>query len=84
MNTTQKTVFDYKATLLSGEEVKMLDYKGTVLLIINVATMSDKTATEFKQMNDLAETLGKKLQILAFPCNQFGNQVSYYILINKQ
>lgn len=57
-----------------GKEVKLSDYKGKVLLIVNVASYCGFT----KQYSGLEEIYKKYkekgFEILAFPCNQFGEQ----------
>jgi len=59
---------------IDGKEVKLSDYNGKVLLIVNVASYCGFT----KQYSGLEEIYkkykDKGFEILAFPCNQFGNQ----------
>jgi glutathione peroxidase len=59
---------------IDGKEVKLSDYSGKVLLIVNVASYCGYT----KQYSGLEEIYkkykDKGFEILAFPCNQFGNQ----------
>ncbi|MBP9582870.1 MAG: glutathione peroxidase [Ignavibacteriaceae bacterium] len=59
---------------INGKEVKLSDYKGKVLLIVNVASYCGFT----KQYSGLEEIYkkykDKGFEILAFPCNQFGEQ----------
>lgn len=59
---------------INGKEVKLSDYKGKVLLIVNVASYCGFT----KQYAGLEEIYkkykDKGFEILAFPCNQFGEQ----------
>jgi glutathione peroxidase len=59
---------------IDGKEVKLSEYKGKVLLIVNVASYCGYT----KQYAGLEEIYkkykNKGFEILAFPCNQFGNQ----------
>ena len=67
-------VYDFKVKDDAGKEVSLSDYKGKVLLIVNTATRCGFTP----QYNEL-EALYKKyrsegLEILDFPCNQFGQQ----------
>jgi len=50
------------------------DYSGNVLLIVNVASYCGFTA-QYKDLQKLHELYSDKgLKILAFPCNDFGNQ----------
>ncbi|MBR3564218.1 MAG: glutathione peroxidase [Clostridia bacterium] len=68
------TVYDFKVKDMNGEEVSLKDYEGKVLLIVNTATECGFTPqyTELQEMYDAYHDRG--LEILDFPCNQFGNQ----------
>lgn len=59
---------------IDGKDVNLSDYKGKVLLIVNVASYCGYT----KQYTGLEELYkkykDKGFEILAFPCNQFGEQ----------
>lgn len=59
---------------IDGTDVKLSDYNGKVLLIVNVASYCGYT----KQYSGLEEIYRKYkdngFEILAFPCNQFGQQ----------
>ena len=66
-----------KGTQIVTSDKKILhlgDYKGKVLLIVNVASYCGFTA-QYKDLQKLHELYSDKgLKILAFPCNDFGNQ----------
>lgn len=68
-NISQITVKD-----IDGDSVNLADYNGKVLLIVNVASYCGYT----KQYSGLEELYkkykNKGFEILAFPCNQFGEQ----------
>lgn len=70
----KKNLFDFSAKLLSGELQKLSAYRGKVVLIENVASLWGTTTRDYSQMNQLVDMFGSKLQVLAFPCNQFGFQ----------
>ncbi|KAM7258090.1 hypothetical protein ACFE04_013831 [Oxalis oulophora] len=56
-------------------EVSLSEYRGKVLLIVNVASKCGLTQSNYKELNVLYEKYkGKGFEILAFPCNQFGGQ----------
>ena len=61
--------------LTSEKESKMLgDYSGNVLLIVNVASYCGNTK-QYEDLQNLHDMYSQKgLKILAFPCNDFGNQ----------
>tara|TARA_B100000963_G_scaffold24469_1_gene18284 strand:- start:560 stop:1039 length:480 start_codon:yes stop_codon:yes gene_type:complete len=56
------------------KNLKLGDFSGKVLLIVNVASYCGFTA-QYKDLQKLQELYGDKgFKILAFPCNDFGNQ----------
>ena len=68
------SIYDIKIVNRSGEEISLNDYKGKVLLVVNTAT-----GCGFTPQYEALESLYKKyhdkgLEILDFPCNQFGHQ----------
>ena len=69
-----QSLYDFNVKDDAGSDVSLSNYKGKVLLIVNTATRCGFTP----QYNEL-ETLYEKyaeagLEILDFPCNQFGAQ----------
>ena len=69
-----KTIYDFNATNIRGEEVSMSDFTGKVLLIVNTASKCGFTP-QFEGLENLYNQLnGSGLEILGFPCNQFGSQ----------
>lgn len=61
-------------TTMSGEQVTLADFAGKVLLIVNVASRCGLTP-QYSQLERLQREYGERgLQVLAFPCNQFGGQ----------
>ncbi|XP_051166599.1 uncharacterized protein LOC127284921 [Leptopilina boulardi] len=71
-----KTVYDFHAKDIDGNDVSLTKYKGSVLVIVNVATNCTLTDANYEQLQNLYQTYGnsKGLKILAFPCNQFAGQ----------
>lgn len=67
-------ISDVTVKNMDGQDVKLSDYKGKVLMIVNVASYCGYT----KQYSGLQEIYEKYspqgFEILAFPCNDFGNQ----------
>lgn len=59
---------------INGEEIKMEAYKGKVVLIVNTASKCGFTP-QFEELEQLYKEYKKDgLEILGFPCNQFGKQ----------
>ena len=68
------SIYDIKVKNRNGEDVSLNYFKGKVLIIVNTATgcgftpQYDGLEKLYKEYHD------KGLEILDFPCNQFGNQ----------
>lgn len=68
------SIYDYSVKNRNGEDISISNYKGKVLIIVNTAT-----GCGFTPQYEGLENLYKKyhnegLEILDFPCNQFGSQ----------
>ena len=69
VNISQVTV-----TLSNGKKQKFNEYKGKVLLIVNVASQCGFTK-QYEGLQALqTQYKSKGFEILAFPCNDFGSQ----------
>ncbi len=69
-------IYDFKVKAQDGSEVSLADYRGKVLLLVNTATGCGFTP-QYDELQDLYELHQKDgLEILDFPCNQFGEQAS--------
>ena len=67
-------IYDFKVRNAKGEEVPMTEYQGKVLLIVNTATGCGFTP-QYEGLQKLYDKYRDRgLEILDFPCNQFGHQ----------
>ena len=68
--------FDFSANDLNGQLIPLSTYKDNkVILVVNVASNCGYTHTNYNELQALYDRLHDKgLEILAFPCNQFGQQ----------
>lgn len=67
-------VYDFTVKDQQGAEVSLADYQGRVLLVVNTATECGFTPT-YAQLEELYRDLHNQgLDILDFPCDQFGHQ----------
>ena len=70
----QKSIYDITVLDRKGNEVSLADYKGKVLLIVNTATRCGFTP-QYEELEKIyGECREQGLEILDFPCNQFGQQ----------
>jgi glutathione peroxidase len=68
------TIYHHRAVTLDGRDVSLEDYKGKVLLIVNVASKCGFTP-QYTGLEELYQRFKDKgFEVLGFPCNQFGNQ----------
>ena len=68
------SVYDFEAQTITGQSVKLDQYKGKVVLIVNTASKCGFTP-QFEGLEALwKEYEAKGVVILGFPCNQFGSQ----------
>lgn len=67
-------VYDFTVEDNKGNEISLSKYEGKVLLIVNTATGCGFTP-QYEELEKLYEEAGSEnLEILDFPCNQFGQQ----------
>ena len=74
MRPDAKTVYDFDARQIDGQDLALSAFKGRVMLIVNTASQCGFTP-QFGGLEELHQTYGGKgLTVLGFPCNQFGAQ----------
>ncbi|WP_317932888.1 glutathione peroxidase [Halioxenophilus sp. WMMB6] len=68
------SIHDIEVTTIDGSPVKLGDYAGKALLIVNVASACGLTP-QYEALEALYEAKKDQgLEVLGFPCNQFGAQ----------
>ncbi len=69
-----KSVHDFSLNTLDGKPLRLADYAGKVMLLVNTASKCGLTP-QYEGLQALHEELkGKGLAVVGFPCNQFGGQ----------
>ena len=68
------SLYDFQAARIDGQPVRLSDYRGQVLLIVNTASACGFTP-QFAGLEELHKKYAARgLVLLGFPCNQFGKQ----------
>jgi glutathione peroxidase len=69
-----QTIHDFSAQTIDGKDKPLSDYRGHVVLIVNVASKCGLTP-QYEGLEKLHEAYGAKgLSVLGFPANEFGAQ----------
>ncbi len=68
------SLHDFTLDTIDGEERSLAEYRGQVVLVVNVASRCGLTP-QYDGLQRLQETYGSRgFSVLGFPCNQFGGQ----------
>ena len=74
IDSSSDNIKDVTVKDMSGKDIKLSDYKGKVLLIVNVASKCGNTP-QYEGLEAIYKKYKDKgFEILAFPCNDFGGQ----------
>jgi glutathione peroxidase len=69
-----QSIYDFSAKLLNGKTKKLSDFKGKALVVVNTASKCGLTP-QYEGLEALYKSYKDQgLEILGFPCNQFGEQ----------
>lgn len=69
-----KNLYDFEVIAQGNKRVSLADYKGKVVLVVNTASKCGFTPQYADLQALYAKYKGRGLEILDFPCNQFGGQ----------
>ncbi|HEY8458980.1 MAG TPA: DUF1573 domain-containing protein [Blastocatellia bacterium] len=73
-NMSEKSVLDFTLKNIDGKETKLSDYRGKVLLLVNVASQCGYTP-QYEGLQAIYSKYGSQgLVVLGFPANNFGGQ----------
>ncbi len=73
INSTGKTIYNFKVTALDGTTIDFASFKGKKILIVNTASLCGNTP-QYEGLEKLYESHKDKLVIVGFPANNFGSQ----------
>ncbi len=68
-----KSFYDFKMKSIDGKMINFSSFKGKKVLCVNVASKCGNTP-QYADLQKLNEMYGKKVAILGFPANNFGQQ----------
>ncbi len=69
-----KSIYDFTMKDIDGKDISLNNYKGKVVVIINVASKCGYTP-QYKEIQQFYEKYSSKgVVVLGFPCNQFMGQ----------
>jgi glutathione peroxidase len=73
IKTGSKSFYDFTAKSIEGEDIKMSEFKGKKVLVVNVASECGYTP-QYKGLQQLYDTYKDRLIVVGFPANDFGKQ----------
>jgi len=73
-NMAEKSVLDFTMKNIDGKETKLSDYRGKVLLLVNVASQCGYTPQYEGLQAIYAKYHDQGLEVMGFPANNFGGQ----------
>jgi glutathione peroxidase len=68
-----RSIYDIAIHSLGGMPIRLKDFEGKYILLVNVASKCGFTP-QYKELQNLHETFKDKLVVIGIPCNQFGGQ----------
>lgn len=74
MNSVPTSFYDIKEKDINGNIVDFSRFKNKVVYIVNVASYCGYTESNYRLLSNLANYASSGLEIIIFPCNQFGEQ----------
>lgn len=72
-NTASTPIYDIEINSLEGQPIDLSDYKGKMILIVNVASECGFTG-QYTDLQKLYDEYQDNLMVIGVPCNQFGGQ----------
>jgi len=71
-----KSFFELSAKDIDGNEFQFQNLEGKITVIVNVASRCGYTESHYRGLKELYDSVKstESVEILAFPCNQFGRQ----------
>lgn len=72
---TNNNLYKFKINSIDGQEISFSDYKGKVIILVNVASNSPQSS-QFESLQKLYSTYKDKgVEIIGFPSNSYKNEL---------
>jgi len=68
-----KNIYDFSIKTIDGKEVKLSQFKGKKILMVNTASKCGFTV-QYEQLEKLHKQYGKNVVLIGFPAGNFGGQ----------
>ncbi|MBL0310220.1 MAG: redoxin domain-containing protein [Bacteroidetes bacterium] len=68
-----KTVYDFELKDIKGAKLKLSAFRGKKILLVNTASECGYTP-QYAQLEELHQNFKDKVEVVGFPCNDFGGQ----------
>ena len=68
-----KNVYDFTIKTIEGKEIKLSQFKGKKMLIVNTASKCGYTP-QYEDLEKLHKQYGKNVVLIGFPAGNFGGQ----------
>ncbi|MBG6233740.1 glutathione peroxidase [Pedobacter sp. CAN_A7] len=68
-----KNIYDFKIKTIDGKEVKLSQFKGKKILLVNTASKCGFTV-QYEELEKLHKQYGNKVVLIGFPAGNFGGQ----------
>ena len=73
--TINNNLYKFKISSIDGQEISLSDYKGKVIILVNVASNSPQSS-QFESLQKLYSTYKDKgVEIIGFPSNSYKNEL---------
>ena len=69
------SIYDFTVKSIDGKDVKLSEYKGKKLLIVNTASKCGYTP-QYKELEELSKKYADKVVVLGFPSNSFQQELA--------
>lgn len=73
-STPYKNIYEIPVNDVDGNQTTLAKFQGKPLIIVNVASQCGTTERQYAELVQISKEYVNRLEVLAFPCNQFMSQ----------